>query len=199
MSGRLPWPSIRYGIGTTTNDMEEAEELLNEFDCGLLNILGIARTVKVGWRKLHSTFGGFKIMNLATEQLIERLNLLLQHYNTATPSSSPSSIHYGHYKASAENILSSKIHVQQLTVIARSGVAPERWGASLQVLLEKLAGMCLVEKLKYIQLYEADFNFFQQFIFGRETMNTLMDRGLLPEEHFSNKAAQLTMPNLTKH
>ena len=60
------WPSIRYGIGTMTNDMEEAEELLDEFDYGLLNILGIARTVKTGWRKLHSTFGGFGIMNLAT-------------------------------------------------------------------------------------------------------------------------------------
>ena len=46
--------------------------------------------------------------------------------------SSPSSIHYGHYKASVENILSSKIHAQQLTVIARSGDAPERWGVSLQ-------------------------------------------------------------------
>ena len=66
--------------------------------------------------------------------------------------SSPSSIHYGHYKASIKNILSSKIHAQQLTVIARSGVAPERWGVSLQVLLEKLAGVCLVEKLRYIQL-----------------------------------------------
>ena len=81
------WPGIRYGIGTMTNDMEEAEELLDEFDYGLLNILGIARTVKKGWRKLHSTFGGFGIMNLATEQLIERLNLLPQHYNTATPTS----------------------------------------------------------------------------------------------------------------
>ena len=58
---------------------------MDEFDCGLFNILGIARTVKVGRRKLHSTFGGFGIMNLATEQLTERLNLLLQHYSTATP------------------------------------------------------------------------------------------------------------------
>ena len=59
----------------------------------------------------------------------------------------------------------------------------------MQVLLEKLAGVCLVEKLRYIQLYEADFNFFQQFIFGREAMNTLMDRGLLPGEHFNKKGS----------
>ena len=40
--------SIRYGIGTMSNNMEEAEQLLDEFDYCLLNILGIARTVKVG-------------------------------------------------------------------------------------------------------------------------------------------------------
>ena len=45
----------------------------------------IARIVKKGWRKLHTTFGGFGFRNLATEQLIERLNLLLQHYNTRSP------------------------------------------------------------------------------------------------------------------
>ena len=46
------WPSIRYGIGTMTNDMEEVEQLLDEFDYGLLNILGIARTVKTRMEKI---------------------------------------------------------------------------------------------------------------------------------------------------
>ena len=63
------------------------------------------------------------------------------------------SIHYGHYKAAVKSKILSKINAQQLTVIARSGVAPLRWGMSLQVLLEKLAGICLVEKLRYIQLH----------------------------------------------
>ena len=67
------------------NDMEEAKEFMDEHDYSLLNILGIARIVKKGWRKLHTTFGGFGFRNLATEQLVERLNLLLQHYNTFTP------------------------------------------------------------------------------------------------------------------
>ena len=42
------WPSIRYVIGIMTNGMEKAEELLDEHDYNLLNILGIARTVKRG-------------------------------------------------------------------------------------------------------------------------------------------------------
>ena len=68
-----------------TNDLDKAEEFLGEYDCSLLNIFGVARTVKVGWKRTHSPFGGFGILNFAIEQLIERHNLLLQHYNTATP------------------------------------------------------------------------------------------------------------------
>ena len=41
--------------------------------------------------------------------------------------SSLSSIHYGHYKAAVKGKLVSKINAQQLTVIARSGMAPMRW------------------------------------------------------------------------
>ena len=112
--------------------------------------------------------------------------------------SSSSSIQYGHYKAAVKNKLVPKINAQQLTVIARSGVAPMRWGMSLQVLLEKLVGICLVEKLTYIKPYEAHFNCFQQFIFGQEAMRSLTNQGLLPEEHFSKKAALLTTPSSIK-
>ena len=42
------WSSTRYGIGTMTNDTEEAEELLDDHNFSLLNILGIVRTVKKG-------------------------------------------------------------------------------------------------------------------------------------------------------
>ena len=73
-----------------------------------------------------------------------------------------------------------------------------RWGMSVQVLLEKLAGICLVEKLRYIQLYEADFNFFQQFIFGQEAMQLLTEQELLPEEYLAKTAALLRTPSLTK-
>ena len=51
----------------------------------------------------------------------------------------------------------------------------------------KLLGCVWSKKMRYIQLYEADFNFFQQFIFGREAMTSLTDNGFLPEEHFSKK------------
>jgi hypothetical protein len=78
------WPSLRYGLGTMTNDMEAAEKLLNKTDYRTLNILGIFRNVTTGLQKLHTTFGGFGLFSLPTEQLISRVNMLFQHYHVST-------------------------------------------------------------------------------------------------------------------
>ena len=78
------WPSVRYGIGVMTNDIEEADILLDKQDHETMNCLGIASTIKKGWRKLHSTFGGVGLFNFIDEQLIERLNLLQQHYENGS-------------------------------------------------------------------------------------------------------------------
>jgi hypothetical protein len=43
--------------------------------------------------------------------------------------------------------MSTKVLALQLTVIARSGVPLESWSVGLQVMLEKIAGVGLVEKL----------------------------------------------------
>ena len=56
-------------------------------------------------------------------------------------------------------------------------------------MLEKIAGVCLVEKLQAIQLYDVDFNCYNQFIFGKHAMQTLTQRGYIPEELFSQKGS----------
>jgi hypothetical protein len=56
-------------------------------------------------------------------------------------------------------------------------------------MLENIAGVFLVEKLHAIQLYEADFNYFNQFIFGKHEMQTLTKSGNIPEELFSQKGS----------
>jgi hypothetical protein len=100
---------------------------------------------------------------------------------------SMSGVHYGHYKAAIQDDLSTEILAQQLTVIARSGIPPENWSIGLQVMLEKIAGVCLVEKLQAIQLYEANFNCYNQFIFGGQAMQALTNSGYILEELFSQK------------
>ncbi len=83
--------------------------------------------------------------------------------------------------------MSTKILALQLTVIACSRVPPETWSVGLRVKLEKIAGVCLVEILQAIQLYEAYFNCFNYFIYGRAAMESLTKNEYLPEELFSQK------------
>ncbi len=56
-------------------------------------------------------------------------------------------------------------------------------------MLEKIAGVCLVEKLRVIQIHKADFNCFNHFIFifCRAAMDTLTKNNYLPEEIFGQK------------
>ncbi len=98
-------------------------------------------------------------------------------------------MHYGHYKAATQDLLSTEMLTMQLTVIAQSRIPPDSWSVGLQVMLEKIAGVCLVEKLRAIQLDRADFNRYNQFVFGKQTMQTLTDSGYIPEELFNQKGS----------
>jgi hypothetical protein len=42
------WPGLRYGLGTMTNDIEEAASINTKIDYKMLNVLGVARTVTKG-------------------------------------------------------------------------------------------------------------------------------------------------------
>jgi hypothetical protein len=56
-------------------------------------------------------------------------------------------------------------------------------------MLEKIAGICLVEKLRGIQLYEVDFNCYNQFLFGKAAMDSLNSISYTPEELFLQKGS----------
>jgi hypothetical protein len=64
------------------------------------------------------------------------------------------------------NFLSRKI-----TLIVKGGCPPDRWGHGLQVMLEKVAGVSLVNKLRAILLMEADFNYMNRWVFGHEAIS----------------------------
>ena len=52
-------------------------------------------------------------------------------------------------------------------------------------MLEKIAGVALVAKLRAILLIEADFNFHNNLIFGQRMMSLARQHGMVPEEIFS--------------
>jgi hypothetical protein len=127
---------------------------------------------------------GIKIVNGEENEIIitsDNFKCFWRKANKFT-SLSMSGVHYGHFKAAIQDGMSSEVLALQLTVIARSGIPPENWSVGLQVVLEKIAGVCLVEKLRAIQLYETDFNCYNQFIFGKHAMQTLTESGYIPEE-----------------
>ena len=64
------WPGVRYGLGTMTNDLEVADNLLHKEDYRMLNVLGVVHSMTKGLRRLYTSFGGFGLFNLPVEQLI---------------------------------------------------------------------------------------------------------------------------------
>ena len=69
----------------------------------------------------------------------------------------------------------------------------DRWGVGLSVMLEKLAGVILINKLREILLMEEDFNFMNKLIFGTRMLAITRSSDLIPVEAFGgthNKTAE---------
>lgn len=105
-------------------------------------------------------------------------------------SSSKSKIHFGHYKAAARIKRLARFFSKKLSFIARTGWAPSRWGNGLTVLLEKIAGIALVNKLRAILLIEADANMFNRFIFADRAMAMAREHNLIPQEQYAERESE---------
>jgi hypothetical protein len=54
-------------------------------------------------------------------------------------------------------------------------------------MLEKVAGVALVNKLQAILLMEANFNYMNKWIFGCEAINKMYALGYVPGDQYSQK------------
>ena len=54
-------------------------------------------------------------------------------------------------------------------------------------MLEKIAGIALVNKLRAILLMEADFNFHNKLIFGKRMVDAARAEGLIPTEQYATQ------------
>ena len=102
-------------------------------------------------------------------------------------SSSFLGVHFGHYKAAAHLDFLSATLAKKLLLITETGASPERWARGLSVMLEKIAGVALVTKLRAILLMEADNNFHNKLIFGTRMLNLARENGMVPEEIYNEK------------
>jgi len=112
-------------------------------------------------------------------------------------SSSISGIHAGHYKSATHSATVTNFLAQKITLIARGGCPPDRWGHGLQVMLEKVAGVALVNKLRAILLMEADFNYMNKWIFGMKPLTRCMHSITLRRISTVRRRAQQRTQSLT--
>ncbi len=105
-------------------------------------------------------------------------------------SSSILGIHFGHYKTATYSAILTDFFARKITMIARCGCPPGRWDHSLQVLLEKIASVALVTKLRAILLMEGDFNYMNKWIFGHGAINKLYNLGYVHGNQYSQKESR---------
>ena len=93
--------------------------------------------------------------------------------------SAPGAGHYGHYKSVSVSARLPPDHEDHSTVLADiyaqmwsmplvHGFSPRRWQRCVDAILEKIPGKPMLEKLRIIMLYEADFNFMLKLIWGKK-------------------------------
>ena len=97
-------------------------------------------------------------------------------------SSSILGLHYGHYKAAADNDHLSKLHTIQMQVITKASHSLAHWHKGLSCMLENVMGVIVVDKLWAILLMEADFNTFNGIIFAKCMINQVEEQGWIPLE-----------------
>jgi hypothetical protein len=102
-------------------------------------------------------------------------------------SSSVSTLHFGHYISGADCDEISDFHALKTSLALVHGIALNRWSKGLCVMLEKVMGVKLINKLRAILLMEADFNASNKIIFGERMMDNARKYKLMPEEIFSEK------------
>ena len=102
-------------------------------------------------------------------------------------SSSESGLHFGHYIAGISSDHISHFHALKASLIIRRGVVLDRWARGLSVMLEKMFGCALINKLRSILLMEADFNATNKIIYGQRMLQQARRYKLLPEEIYSER------------
>ena len=117
--------------------------------------------------------GGVISVNLSSNDFITGWSKMRE-----STASAPGAGHYGHYKSASvaarlpsdhpdHNKDLASIYATMWSLPLRHGFAPRRWRSCVDAIIEKIPGKPMIEKLRIIMLYEADFNFVLKLIWGK--------------------------------
>jgi hypothetical protein len=108
-----------------------------------------------------------------------------------------------HYKACAEGSddrladIQLEIHAAMMTVPLATGLRPERWKKAIDVMLEKIPGVVRSNKLRIIQLLEADLNQVLRIAFARNiTKLAKNNKGITSDHQYGRAHATCMTPVL---
>lgn len=85
--------------------------------------------------------------------------------------SSPSGRHIGHYKSILNSDEVVELIVSMINIGLNTGISLNRWQQTISVMLEKDKGRPKINRLRIIQLFEADYNFVLSLVLGHRLMN----------------------------
>ena len=148
----------KYGVEQLLNGTLNIENIVrNKYEQEFLRALSISNNNDSHHTRVSSevTFEEYKAMFHATRESM---------------SSSPSGLHIGHYKVGALFPEIGEILAIMMSLPVMYSFSPERWKKSVHIMLEKIQGRPLINKLRIIQLFEADFNAVMKIKISRQLM-----------------------------
>jgi hypothetical protein len=107
-----------------------------------------------------------------------------------------------HYKACAEGSdngladIQVEVHASMMMVPLDTGLCPERWKQAFDVMIEKVPGIPRSDKLRIIQLLEADLNQVLRIAFVRNITRLAKDHEGIISEHQYGRAHKTCMTPL---
>jgi hypothetical protein len=107
-------------------------------------------------------------------------------------------LHYGHYKTAAVIADLPEDHADYFPELAETcaammslplkhGFAPKRWCTCIDAIIEKIPGRPIIEKLRIIMLYQADFNFALKLIWGKRLVRHAESHGALGNDNHGSR------------
>jgi len=156
---------------------------------------------------LEGTFSCLPDLDDATKQFIEALQFpspcsrastvsavltpddFIAHWKRAKErtSSSPSGLHFGHYKAATHLPKLAHLHARFTQLVFMTGLSLSRYQKGLQVILEKKAGNIHVDNLRAILLMEGDFNGAMKILIGARMVRSALSAHSIPDECYGSR------------
>jgi hypothetical protein len=118
-------------------------------------------------------------------------------------SSSPSGRHGGHYLACIDlkdelSVLLAEVHAAMMSIPLAEGFWPEWWRQAI-IMLEKIPGVPRINKLRIIQLLEADLNQVLRSAFARHVSKLAQEiPGIISEHQYGRSHQTCLTPVLNK-